>query len=153
MKKILLLLVLAFSFVSCSQENCLEQTTVPTTRSVPMGVFTDLEEYSGNMYKEISAIITCSEASTVTFTIALNYPSSSRFSAYYWIGNASYGLNQSKIQDVTVNLPKGTSSVSIRLSQGNVSSFGGYARMFIKEVNSGAVTGYSGGYDDLTVQM
>lgn len=153
MKKILFLLVLALGFVSCSQDASIESAIPAATRSVPNGAFTGLEEYSGNMYKEISAIITCSEASTVTFTIALNYPSSSRFSAYYWIGNSSFGLNQSKIQDVTVSLPKGTSNVSIRLSQGNASSFGGYARMFIKEVNSGVVTGYSGGYDDLVVQM
>lgn len=153
MKKMLFLLVLALGFISCSQEDCLEQTAVATTRSVPTGAFTGLEEYSGNMYKEISAVITCSEASNVTFTIALNYPSSSRFSAYYWIGNSSFSLNQSKIQDVTVNLSKGTSNVSVKLSQGNVYSFGGYARMFIKEVNNGVVTGYSGGYDDLTVQM
>lgn len=151
MKKILFLLVLVLSFTSCTQDESIEQTV--STRSVPSGAFTDIEEFSGNMYKEISADINCAEASNVTFTIALHYPSGSRFSSVFGIGNSNYSLNQSTIQDVTVDLPKGSSSVSVKLNKNTTTSLGGYARIIIKNVNSGSVTGYAGGYDDLVVQM
>lgn len=152
MKKILFLFILALGFVSCSQDENIEQVSA-ITRSIPNGAFTGLEEYSGGSYKELAAEITCLEASSVTFTIALHYPSGSRFSGSFYIGGSGFSLNQSTIQDVTVNLPKGTSNVSVQLNRNTTTSIGGYARMFIKEVNSGSVAGYAGGYDDLTVDM
>lgn len=140
-------------FISCAQDDDFEKVTAPTTRSVPSGAFTDLERFEGNLQNQISANVTCAETTSITFTITLHYPSSSRYSAYFSLGAGGANLNQSAIKDVTVTLAKGTSRVGVTLKQGGTSSFGGYARMSIKEVNSGTVIGYTEGYEDLVVEM
>lgn len=157
MKKILFLLVLTLSFVSCSEDESFQSASNPvTTRGdVPGTAFTNIEWYSSDMIEEISGDVTCTAASNVNFKMVFSSDYQKNASCTLIFNNKSYNYNSPIIvNNLTVNLPEGTSRISVRLTRIDYSRpVYATAKMIITGISGGSIVGSPDGYGDLVAFM
>lgn len=130
MKKILFLLVLALSFVSCSEDNNLEQMRPATRTSNDFSLFQNINIYD----QAINGEIYCPYKAEYTFTFAfVGSPGTSYFVAMAG-AKSLYPANGSSHRTVTVTLEPGFNYFDVRLlfSDGDQQA---EARLVIEKIN------------------
>lgn len=152
MKKILLLLGLVLGFVSCSQEENIEQVSIATRAGVEAG-FTNIQWHSDYVSEEISGDITCSAICDVSFKVGFNCYTSNDMTCTIDAGNRHYIMNYAGMDEFTAKLPEGTSKVVLRISRKYNEPSRAYAKLIITNVKGGSILGPDNAYGDLVVNM